>query len=297
MHGRRSRIYHSEHELFTGIPQGFLAVRYHSLAAHEPLPAELEVTARTSSGTVMAVRHRVRPHWGVQFHPESVETEWGEKLMRNFCALAEKRAGSRRRPPPAIRAQTARVRRPNAGKRKLEVVLKTVRNPPDSESTFVQLYADEPSAFWLDSSSHRLGMGRFSYMGAAGGPLSLLATHDVAAGELTTRSPAGEIEHHRTALLDWLEQHNAGFAAEGRDFFTGGFVGYLGYELKAECGSPNRHRSAVPDAALLFADRLIAFDHDNDQAHVVALADAGGRADAIEWAERTASRLRGLGSV
>ena len=297
MHGRRSRIHHSGRELFAGIPQGFLAVRYHSLAAQEPLPPELEVTARTSSGTVMALRHREHPHWGVQFHPESVETEWGEQLVRNFCALAQERRRVTRPSPPQGRAQTPRARRPRAGTRTLEAHVQTVRNPPDSESAFVHLYGDQPSAFWLDSSSHRLGMGRFSYMGATGGPLSLLATHDVAAGELTTVGPAGAVERHRTGLLDWLEQHNAESAAEGREFFTGGFVGYLGYELKAECGSPNRHRSTVPDAALLFADRLIAFDHENDQAHVVALADAAGRSEAIEWAERTASRLRGLSAV
>jgi para-aminobenzoate synthetase len=294
MHGRRSRIHHSGRELFDGIPQGFLAVRYHSLAAHEPLPTELEVTARTSSGTVMAVRHRERPHWGVQFHPESVETEWGEKLVRNFCQLAQERGGSGRRRAPQERSQPPRTRRARASAPTLEVVFQTVPNPPDSESAFVGLFGDEPSAFWLDSSSHRLGMGRFSYMGATGGPLSLLATHDVAAGELTIQRPSGQIERRGTALLEWLEQHNAEFAAEGREFFTGGFVGYLGYGLKAECGSPNRHRSTVPDAALIFADRLIAFDHVNDEAHVVALADAGGRAAASDWAQRTAARLRGL---
>ena len=296
MHGRRSRIHHSGLELFDGIPQGFLAVRYHSLAAHEPLPAELEVTARTSSGTVMAVRHRTRPHWGVQFHPESVETEWGEKLVRNFCLLAQERGGSGPRAAAAHRAQPPRARRRQDG-RKLELVLQTVRNPPDCESAFVQLFGDQPTSFWLDSSSHRLGMGRFSYMGAAGGPRSLLATHDVAAAELTTHSPTGGIERHRTSLLDWLEQQNSELAAEGREFFTGGFVGYLGYELKAECGSPNRHRSSVPDAALLFADRLIAFDHVNDEAHVLALADAAGRRDAADWTERTAAALRALPSV
>ncbi|HXR14226.1 MAG TPA: aminodeoxychorismate synthase component I [Solirubrobacteraceae bacterium] len=294
MHGRRSRIHHSGRELFAGIPQGFLAVRYHSLAVHEPLPDELEVTARTSSGTVMAVRHRERPHWGVQFHPESVETEWGEALVRNFCRLA----AARHQPPAMPRAARvgagARLRPPG---RELDTVVRTVRNAPTCETAFVGLFSDSPTAFWLDSSSHRLGMGRFSYMGATGGALSLLATHDVATGVLTTRDPSGKLERHRTPLLDWLEQHNAEYACEGRDFFSGGFVGYLGYELKAECGSPNRHRSTVPDAALLYADRLIAFDHETDEAHVVALADARGRGEAIEWAERTAARLRALGSV
>jgi para-aminobenzoate synthetase len=293
MHGRRSRIHHSGNELFEGIPQGFLAVRYHSLAAHEPLPAQLEVSARTSSGTVMAVRHRDRPHWGVQFHPESVETEWGERLMRNFCELA---AALRPAPLTPRRPRVSATAPTRAPRRELETVITTVAGAPDSEAAFVALFGDAPTAFWLDSSSHRLGMGRFSYMGAAGGPLSLLARHDVAAGELTLERN-GQLATERTTLLEWLDAAQAKYSVEGRDFFTGGFVGYLGYELKGECGGANHHRSSVPDAALLFADRLIAFDHRSGEAHVIALAQAHERAEALAWTEHTAERLRAVRAV
>ncbi|HEY1777173.1 MAG TPA: aminodeoxychorismate synthase component I [Solirubrobacteraceae bacterium] len=293
MHGRRSRIHHSGTELFEGVPQDFLAVRYHSLAAHDPIPAELDVTARTTSGTVMAVRHRERPHWGVQFHPESVETEFGEQLLRNFCTLAQKRRGARTPQAP----QSPQPARSRPAVRALETIVVTVEGPPDSESAFVHLYGEEPTAFWLDSASQRLGMSGYSYMGAAGGPLSYLATHDVASGELTTVGPDGVVAKQSTAFLDWLDERVAEFAIEGRDFFTGGFVGYLGYELRAECSSPTSQRSRIPDAALVFADRLIAYDHHGARAHVVALADAGGREDALAWAQQTAERLRALGGV
>ena len=96
MHGRASRIFHDGSELFRDIPQGFLAVRYHSLCVAEPLPPALEVLARTASGTVMAVRHRRRPHWGVQFHPESVATEWGALLVENFCRVTRSPAQQHR---------------------------------------------------------------------------------------------------------------------------------------------------------------------------------------------------------
>jgi para-aminobenzoate synthetase len=295
MHGRRSRIHHSGTELFEGVPQDFLAVRYHSLAAHDPIPAELEVTARTTSGTVMAVRHRERPHWGVQFHPESVETEFGERLLRNFSALCEKRRGVRA--APRAQRPAPEPPRPRPPARALETIVVTVEDPPDSESAFVHLYGSEPTAFWLDSASHRLGMGRYSYMGASGGPLSYLATHDVASGELTTVGPDGGVERRSTAFLDWLDERVAEFAVEGREFFTGGLVGYLGYELRAECSSPISQRSSFPDAALLFADRLIAYDHQDARAHVVALAEAGGHEEALAWAQGTAERLRALGSA
>ncbi|HEX4035388.1 MAG TPA: aminodeoxychorismate synthase component I [Solirubrobacteraceae bacterium] len=277
MHGRRSRIFHSACELFEGVPQGFLAVRYHSLAVPEPLPDSLEVTARTSSGTVMAVRHRTLPHWGVQFHPESVQTENGERLLRNFLALAETR---RERARPVATARRARNERPAGARRELEVIVETVNDPVDSESAFVQLYGESETAFWLDSASHATGMGRFSYMGSGGGPLSRLLTHRV----------GGE-----DRLFDTLDQALGEVAAEGRDFFCGGFVGYLGYELKAECGAAGEHRSLHPDAMLLFADRLIAFDHPRREAHVVCLSEPDGVAAARGWAAATAERLRTLG--
>jgi para-aminobenzoate synthetase len=300
MHGRRSRIYHEDPELFQGIPQGFLAVRYHSLSAREPLPAALEVTARTASGTVMAVRHRERPHWGVQFHPESVQTEFGERLLENFCRLARaRRAGAGRGRPgrtvvrPLPRARTSEPRR------RLEVVVRSVRRPPDPETAFVRLFGAEANAFWLDSARHGAGLARFSYMGAGGGPLSALLSHDVAAAELTLHH-RGQRELHRGGLLDWLDRSLAAFSIDDRELpfdFTGGFVGYLGYELKAECGSPLVHRSPHPDAMLLFADRVIAYDQAADEAHVVCLTEARDRREATAWADQTAARLRVLRAV
>ncbi|HEY5390130.1 MAG TPA: aminodeoxychorismate synthase component I [Solirubrobacteraceae bacterium] len=277
MHGRRSRIFHSGAELFEGIPQGFLAVRYHSLAVPEPLPDSLEVIARTSSGTVMAVRHRTLPHWGVQFHPESVQTESGAQLLRNFLHLAEAR---RARARPIAAARTARREAARVPRRQLAVIVETVDAPVDSESAFVQLYGDAETAFWLDSSSHATGMGHYSYMGAGGGPLSRLVTHRVGSD---------------VQLFDALDEALGQIAAEGRDFFCGGFVGYLGYELKTECGAVNEHRSPHPDAMLLFADRLIAFDHRAREAHVICLSERDGVAAARGWAAATAERLRALG--
>jgi len=79
--------------------------------------------------------------------------------------------------------------------------------------------------------------------------------------------------------------------------FAGGLVGYLGYELKAECGGMLAHRSAHPDAMALFADRLIAHDHAADEAHVVCLAAPGQRAAAVAWAEHTVAALRRVRAV
>ena len=88
MHGKLSTIEHDGQGLFADLPSPFAATRYHSLVAEpETLPTCLEVTARTADGVIMAVRHRELPIHGVQFHPESIETEHGHRLLRNFLAL------------------------------------------------------------------------------------------------------------------------------------------------------------------------------------------------------------------
>lgn len=84
MHGKTSAIYHDGTGLFAGIKNPFTATRYHSLIVQEPLPAGLIVSAFTDEGEVMGLRHRDFPTFGVQFHPESILTESGKKLLRNF---------------------------------------------------------------------------------------------------------------------------------------------------------------------------------------------------------------------
>jgi anthranilate synthase/aminodeoxychorismate synthase-like glutamine amidotransferase len=88
MHGKTSAIRHGGGGLFAGLPNPFEATRYHSLEVRsETLPPEIEPVAWSEDGTLMAMRHRSRPHWGVQFHPESVLTVEGPALLRNFIRL------------------------------------------------------------------------------------------------------------------------------------------------------------------------------------------------------------------
>jgi anthranilate synthase/aminodeoxychorismate synthase-like glutamine amidotransferase len=88
MHGKTSPIAHRDTDVFKGMPQGFAATRYHSLLVDRAtFPAELEVTAETAEGEVMGLRHRTLPIWGVQFHPESIATAGGERILHNFLGL------------------------------------------------------------------------------------------------------------------------------------------------------------------------------------------------------------------
>ena len=87
MHGKVSTVQHDGRGVFRGIAQPFTAGRYHSLVVADPLPEDLEAAARTDDGTIMGVRHRTFPIHGVQFHPESVLTGEGRRVLRNFLEL------------------------------------------------------------------------------------------------------------------------------------------------------------------------------------------------------------------
>jgi anthranilate synthase/aminodeoxychorismate synthase-like glutamine amidotransferase len=88
MHGKTSPIKHNGKDLFAGMPNPFEATRYHSLVIERSsLPDCLEITAETAEGEIMGVRHKQFPVWGVQFHPESILTENGRTILRNFLTL------------------------------------------------------------------------------------------------------------------------------------------------------------------------------------------------------------------
>ena len=95
MHGKTAPIRHAGRGLFTGLPDGFIATRYHSLSvSRDDLPAELEITAWADDDEIMGLSHRRRPVHGVQFHPESIATEHGHAVLANFLALTAAPAGA-----------------------------------------------------------------------------------------------------------------------------------------------------------------------------------------------------------
>lgn len=98
MHGKTSQVEHEGDGVLTGLPSPFTATRYHSLAVENPtVPDELEVTASTANGIIMGLRHRTLPLTGVQFHPESVLTEGGHRLLANWleeCGMPDAEARS-----------------------------------------------------------------------------------------------------------------------------------------------------------------------------------------------------------
>ena len=85
MHGKTSLVFHDGKGVYKGLPNPFEAIRYHSLVVYpESLPASLEITAKTSNGLIMGLRHKSLPIEGIQFHPESIMTKVGHDVLRNF---------------------------------------------------------------------------------------------------------------------------------------------------------------------------------------------------------------------
>jgi para-aminobenzoate synthetase len=300
MHGRLSTVVHDGSQLFAGIPREFQAVRYHSLCLSD-LPPELRSIAWTSDGVPMALEHRSRPQWGVQFHPEAVCTEHGRRLIENFRDLSTQPGRRRRHPLPNARPESA-LECSEEGvsvASSLRLVVKKLDAEIDPELAFVELYGESENAFWLDSGRGGGERARFSFIGDASGPLAATIAYDVELGEVRVER-ADCVEEHRESIFKYLGRELRRLRPAGEELpfdLNCGFVGYFGYELKAECGGEAAHRSPHPDAAFVFADRLIAFDHEEGCAYLLCLAEPGDEELAERWIEATRRQLLSLSEI
>ncbi|KAK9803493.1 hypothetical protein WJX73_008887 [Symbiochloris irregularis] len=282
-----------------------------------------QVQSGQDTPLLMGLAHRQLPYYGVQFHPESIATDHGCQLMQNFLQLASAHRGCGRAastqcldvPIPASAKTSASVTHVS---RSLGLDVRWQRLSPErhgtvaSEDIFCTLFASCSDAFWLDSSSAP-DRGRFSFMGGRGGPLWRRITYSLpdpdgrmgasSGGTASIEDAQGSVESHELhgSFWDLLEQEVASCqcspsACQDLPFdFWGGWVGYLGYELKAQtCGS-NAFRSAQPDANLFFVDRLVAVDHGSGDVYMVALADTSSmRRSRVQYERDVASCLEEL---
>ncbi len=283
-HGRVSAVRHAGDALFDGIPSPTPMVRYHSLCCVD-LPDTLLPTAWAEDGVLMALRHRDLPQWGVQFHPESVASDHGVRVLANFLALAEA-AGARGRPrgaggaavdtPDTFAARdTSEPPAPRAAAPLLHAVVPRAIDP---EELHAAAFAGSTPSVWLDGAAAREGT-RFSILGDATGPLAHWLTYRP--GELTVFHPDGRVERRAEPLRDHVRRALGPRAAppEGLDLpFALGFCGSLGYELRAELGSPLTHPSVSADAHLVFLDRAVVVDHAAGRTHLLALDHPENRA-------------------
>ncbi len=294
MHGRLSPVKHTGVGLFAGIPQDFEVVRYHSLAVSGSLGEEGREIAWTSDGVVMGIEHASRPLWGVQFHPESICTEYGHQLFENFYALAQERKPKRARRLNRPSVPPRRCRRRSAADSDVRLLARTIEGEPQTELLFERLFGKEDFAFWLDSASTSTNLGQNSYLGSSIGPNRLVFEYDVEQGILTRHDAGGVFKENGSffGVLDRELEDRAIEPSQDPDHgLLGGFVGYLGYELKADCGATNAHSSDVPDAVQMLANRVVAVDHVRGRTHVLAIAK-GKEPEAQEWLAEAEREVR-----
>ena len=269
VHGQTVWVYHDGVGLFAGLPSPLEVVRYHSLIA-EPIPDSLVVTARTIDGIPMAMAHKELPQWGVQFHPESVGGFDGHRLLQNFLSMVARRGGVsfQQRQAPKVPAQP----KPRP---KWHANVLTIDKSVNTATIYRNLFARSYTSFWLDASDNDHADGRVSYLGDTTGPYAMTMMHNVGRGDALDQ-------------LEWVLNTHVGetSALDHLDLgFKLGWVGYLGYELKAECGADRAHTSPYPDMSLLFADRAVAVDHHRNQVHLMWLtgADEPSNQEQMQW--------------
>ena len=225
-HGFVSTISHSGEGIFTGIPQDFEVVRYHSLHIEEA--PGITVHARSEDGVIQALKVDGLPHWGVQFHPESVLTQHGREIMRNFLGG-------------------------------FHLLHREVPGAVDCPRVFATLRAEGNDAFFLDSADPR---GRYSILGDTAGALSR-----------SLRYRLGDAPD----ILTLLDRELATRIIDAPALpFTGGLIGYLGYEC-AQLTLPIElsHRSSYPDAYFVRPQSFMVYDHQEETAHLCCLAGDG----------------------
>ncbi len=297
MHGRISRVHHQSKGLFNGIDSPFHAMRYYSLLVGTG-PGSMEVTAYTDDQIVMAVAHKQRPMWGLQFHPESICTQSGSRILKNFRDLSvqyikQQQGMLEHGTPSPVKANKVAEAVADAVQPKLSIVYKKLSLYADSEQVFNQFYGKSENAFWLDSSL--LGdSARFSFMGDDSGPLAEIIYSDD--GQQVCKGTRLE----KTDIFSFLGNQLETLAVPQQDLpfdFQLGYVGYLAYELKSLCGYSTQHNNTTADAQFIFADRLLAFDHIENCIYLVCADELAQIKRAERWIAETEKKLQALENV
>jgi len=308
MHGRPSDIYHDQVDIFKDIPSPYTAIRYHSLHVKQ-LPDEMEKLAWTDDGMIMGAKHKTRPIWSVQFHPESIQTQYGHQLFENFRSLTADNLKNRTQKTVTktnesdakynIMHQSMNTSYGTEGgnlhNKRLKLHYRRIPVSLDAENVFIQNFSDSDASFWLDSALVR-GFSRFSYMGDASGPHAEYISYRMSKKQVSVTFQ-GKTEILSETIFDYLNRmlKERYIETDSLPFdFNLGYAGYFGYELKGDCGFDAPYESYTPDAAFVFADRIIAFDHEENVAYLVCIDDEDNDARAQQWLEEMFIKLQSV---
>ncbi|WP_446682373.1 aminodeoxychorismate synthase [Cyanobacterium sp. HL-69] len=291
MHGRMSKIYHDNDLLFESIPSGFEVVRYHSLII-DNLGNNLEAIAHTDDNLIMAIRHKYKPFWGVQFHPESIGSQYGYKLLNNFKKITID-YHKKRSIKYFIESQQKYFKKDE--KESIhKIYYHKITNWQDPELVFKNLYSLSYNTFWLDSSMIAEGLSRFSFMGDTQGDESFTIKYNVNNNQIFINQKDNQEILNNIDFYEYLDSLLEKYYCDNNSLpfnFCGGLVGYFGYELKQLSGYDNKYTSSLPDCYLIKGDRTLAFDHQKKEIYLLYIGKKGEDSEAQKWFKKIEIKL------
>ena len=252
MHGRLSQVIHNGKNLFKGIKNNFVVTRYHSLTCQDKELENINIDARTEDGVVMAISHKTKPIYGLQFHPESIASECGEKLIENFINICKEFY--------------------KEDKLHYEIIDKSF----ETKNIYEKLYNYDEKTLWLDSSKVEEGLSRFSIFGLQS-PKAHTIKYDVDKNLVEKSFVDGRgNEIYKLNIFDFLkENRNRWIYNESLPFdFQLGYIGYLAYELKKDTENViNNYSYDYPDAYFKYCDRALVYDHKEERLYILTCED------------------------
>ena len=253
MHGRQSSVNHNGKGLFKGIKSNFIVTRYHSLTCQDQELDDIEIDARTLEGIVMGISHKTKPIYGLQFHPESIASECGEELIKNFINITRDFYN------------------------KNQLAYEIIEKDFDTSELYEKLYAYDDRTLWLDSSKVEEGLSRFSIFGLQGKKRGHTIKYDVDKKLVEkTFTASQEKEIFEENIFDFLKANRPRWDYdETLPFdFQLGYIGYFGYELKKDTENvSNKYSYSHPDAYLKYCDRALVYDHLEKKLYLLSYGD------------------------
>lgn len=253
MHGRQSEVAHNGKNLFAGIENNFKVTRYHSLTCENKELPNISIDAITKDGVVMGISHKTKPVYGLQFHPESIASEYGEKLIQNFINITRKFY--------------------EGNKLYFEIIDKNL----ETSDLYEKLNAYDDKTLWLDSSKVEEGLSRFSIFGLQSGKRGHILKYNVD-DKIVEKIylSSNKIETYNEDIFNFLKKNIVKWTYnEELPFdFQLGYIGYFGYELKKDTEKVNNNHSyPYPDSYLKYCDRGIVYDHKEKKVYILSYND------------------------
>lgn len=253
MHGRQSEVSHNGKNLFAGIENNFKVTRYHSLTCENKELPNISIDAITKDGVVMGISHKSKPIYGLQFHPESIASEYGEKLIQNFINITRDFYEGNK------------------------LYFEIIDNNLDTSDLYQKLYTYDDKTLWLDSSKVEEGLSRFSIFGLQSEKRGHILKHNVD-DKIVEKIylSSNKIETYNEDIFNFLKKNRVKWTYnEELPFdFQLGYIGYFGYELKKDTEKVNNNHSyPYPDSYLKYCDRGIVYDHKEKKAYILSYND------------------------